>query len=91
MKCFIREIEDSGKAVAPARGAWIEISMLCRYLLPGACRPPRGGRGLKYGGDQPRCKDGEVAPREGGVDQNNRRRLLNCCGHIVAPCKEGVN
>ena len=32
-----------------------------------------------------------VAPREGGVDQNNRRRLLNCCGHIVAPCKEGVN
>ena len=32
-----------------------------------------------------------IAIVDEGVDQNNRRRLLNCCGHIVAPCKEGVN
>ena len=34
----------------PARGAWIEIAGWCRCLPPSSRRPPRGGRGLKYGG-----------------------------------------
>ena len=32
----------------PSRGAWIEISALTWPPPPPRCRPPRGGRGLKW-------------------------------------------
>jgi hypothetical protein len=32
---------------APHAGAWIETPRIRIVFVPGECRPPRGGRGLK--------------------------------------------
>ena len=55
-------------ASPPSRGAWIEIrNAMAQGPNPGR-RPPRGGRGLKYGLLQGRLYLRRVAPLAGGVD-----------------------
>ena len=52
----------------PVWGAWIEISEEKERVNLRSCRPPCGGRGLKYvfSGQDPEIA--HVAPRVGGVD-----------------------
>ena len=42
----VRRVEK--RASPPARGAWIEITWCPTARRVGDCRPPHGGRGLKY-------------------------------------------
>ena len=52
----------------PSRGAWIEIVLRQVGRTARACRPPRGGRGLKFRPELERRAHGVVAPLAGGVD-----------------------
>ena len=52
----------------PSRGAWIEIQSTQYFWGISMCRPPRGGRGLKFIKHKTVRKAGRVAPLAGGVD-----------------------
>ena len=52
----------------PSRGAWIEMDVSSSYPSDASCRPPRGGRGLKYHAGRLSRIGYAVAPLAGGVD-----------------------
>ena len=56
------------RASPPSRGAWIEIAFTLREVKPHDCRPPHGGRGLKYFDHSATGLTADVAPLTGGVD-----------------------
>ena len=53
------------KASPPSRGAWIEIGSLLKPRTASTCRPPRGGRGLKFNSGIPVEKWYRRPPRGG--------------------------
>ena len=52
----------------PPRGAWIEIIIGSRDIIPDLCRTPRGVRGLKYRVAVYARRGACVAPPAGCVD-----------------------
>ena len=52
----------------PSRGAWIEMQAYAPCGCEARGRPPRGGRGLKFGRHLQDKRRGDVAPLAGGVD-----------------------
>ena len=53
------------KESSSSRRTWIEMWKYAATILRGCCRPPRGGRGLKYIERSIRCLDSRRPPRGG--------------------------
>ena len=68
MKLKIQRRSDCPAASPPSRGAWIEMIGSYSAVMARYCRPPRGGRGLKYLMSGGGVQESPVAPLAGGVD-----------------------
>ena len=68
MKCIFPRPQCNSSLSPPARGAWIEMLVSPGLFRRCSCRPPHGGRGLKYVLVAVLGYYYIVAPRTGGVD-----------------------